>query len=298
MTLSNIRIFVEAAKCENFTEAAKNLYISQPALSKQIALLEAEIGVPLFHRVNRGVRLTNAGRYLYDQFHDLPATADRAIEYTRAIGRGAIGDLSIGILEGQEINDPILSRLHKFGLDLPTLDIRLERNGFSNLRNGLLNNHYDLIITLLFEAEQIPGAQYVELLQQYGIIAISRHNPKASIKDLTLSMLADENFIAISPNESPTGYSLLFEQCKAAGFTPHVVRTLNSLESLLLCVEAGIGIATLDQNTRLEHNAEVRSVPIPNSAPSSVCAVWLETNRNPTIRKLVEELQKQKSDPD
>jgi DNA-binding transcriptional LysR family regulator len=94
------------------------------------------------------------------------------------------------------------------------------------------------------------------------------------------------------------GYSLLFEQCRNAGFTPNVVRTLNSLESLLLCVEAGIGITTLDPNTRLEHNTEVRSIPIPDSAPSSVCAVWLETNRNPAIRKLVAELQKQKSDPE
>ncbi len=291
MTLTNIRFFVEAAKCENFTQAARQLYVSQPALSKQIAQLEQEVGVLLFERVNRSVRLTNAGRYLYEQFRDLPATTDHALEYTRAIGRGVIGDLSIGILEGQEINDPILMRLHEFGLKAPTLDIRLERNGFSNLRNGLLNNHYDLIITLLFEAKSIPGVQYIELLQQYGVIAISRHNPKAMINELSLSMLAEENFIAISPDESPNGYAMLLEQCKNAGFTPHIVRLLNSLESLLLCVEAGMGITTLDQNTRLEHNTEVRSIPIPNSAPSSVCAVWLETNRNQTVRQLVTELQ-------
>ncbi len=291
MTLACIRYFVEAARCENLTEAARRLYISQPALTKQIALMEQELGVQLFHRMKKRVHLTSAGQYLFEQFQDLPATTDRIIEYTRAIGRGAVGDLSIGILEGQEINHPILDRLHTFGQNMPSLDIRLERNSFSNLRNGLLNNHYDLIITLLFEIGSIPGSHYVEVLKQNGVIAINRNNPKANIKNLSLSMLSDENFIAISPEESPNGYDLLISQCNAVGFMPKIVRTLNSLESLLLCVEAGMGITMLDQNTRLEHNTEVRSIPIPNSAPSGVCAVWLETNRNPTIRQLVAELQ-------
>ncbi|MDD2534506.1 MAG: LysR substrate-binding domain-containing protein [Eubacteriales bacterium] len=137
----------------------------------------------------------------------------------------------------------------------------------------------------------MPGAQYVEVLRQNGVIAINRNNPIANIQNLSMSMLADESFIAISPEESPNGYALLIEQCNAAGFMPRIVRTLNSLESLLLCVEAGLGVTMLDQNTRLEHNTEVRSIPIPNSAPSAVCAVWLETNRNPNIRQLVTALQ-------
>ena len=66
MTLSNIRYFVEVARCESITEAADNLYISQPGLSKQIALVENEIGVTLFYRTHRTVKLTPAGRYLYN----------------------------------------------------------------------------------------------------------------------------------------------------------------------------------------------------------------------------------------
>ncbi len=61
MNLTQVEYFLEAAKCLNFTAAARTLYVSQPALSKQIALLEKELGVPLFHRENRRVELTEAG---------------------------------------------------------------------------------------------------------------------------------------------------------------------------------------------------------------------------------------------
>ncbi len=67
MTLSNIRYFVEVASCESITEAAEKLYISQPGLSKQIALIEKEIGVALFYRTHRTVRLTPAGRLIMVQ---------------------------------------------------------------------------------------------------------------------------------------------------------------------------------------------------------------------------------------
>ena len=82
MTITRLQCFVEAAKCKNFTQAARNLYIAQPNLSRQISLLEAELGVKLFIRANRSVRLTPAGRYLYSCIRDLPAAIEAALEQT------------------------------------------------------------------------------------------------------------------------------------------------------------------------------------------------------------------------
>lgn len=290
MTLTNIHYFVEAARCENFTEAAKSLFVSQPSLSKQIALLEKEVGTPLFFRTNRRVRLTPAGRYLYEQLKDVYRLTEHAFERTRAIGQNIAGDISVGVLEAQEINRVIVQRLHAFSGKYSELDIRLERAGFSNLRRGLQNGYYDLIITLSFEMENIAFAQQEIILHSRGAFAINRSNPKAAIENLTLDMLANEDFVAISPEESPNGYSLMVKQCNVHGFTPRIVRKLTSLESLLLCVEAGIGIAILDRNTRLEKDSAVRIVSIPESDFSHVSAIWLETNSNPIVRRLAKAL--------
>lgn len=294
MNLTRIQYFVEVAKSENFSEAARKLYTSQPNLSRQIAVMEQELGFALFHRVGRSIYLTQAGQYLYEQFRGIPELAANAIAHAGALARGDVGALRVGVLEGQEINTLLVEQLHRINEARPDLAMEVERNSFSNLRNGLLQCRYDLIITLSFELEDLLVHEPMEheiLRHQRGAIAINRKNPLADKADLSLADLRDESFVAISYRESPTGYRQLFAQCAAAGYEPKVTRLANTLESLLLCVEAGIGVTLLDWNTRLEHSDDVRIIPMPNSAESHVVAVWQADNRNPAIRRLVDELR-------
>ena len=298
MNLMRIQYFVEVAKSENFSEAARNLYTSQPNLSRQIAVMEQELGFALFHRVGRSIYLTQAGQYLYEQFKDIPEQTAKAIAHAGALARGDVGSLRVGILEGQEINTFFAQQFRRITDERPDLSLEVERNSFSNLRSGLLQCRYDLIITLSFELDSLSAEEPMEheiVLPQSGAIAISRKNPLAEKSDLTLADLKDEPFVAISYSESPAGYQQLLEQCAVAGFAPKISRHANTLESLLLCVEAGMGISLLDCNTRLEHNENVRIIPIPGSAESHVVAVWQTANNNPAVRRLAEELKAQSS---
>lgn len=294
MNLMRIQYFVEVARSENFSEAARKLYTSQPNLSRQIALMEQELGFELFHRVGRSIYLTQAGQYLYEQFQDIPERTALAIAHAGALARGDVGSLRVGILEGQEINGFFSEQLRRISSDRPDLTLEMERNSFSNLRSGLLQCRYDLILTLSFELEDLEAMESIAhevLLQQSGAIAISRKNPLACKENLSLADLKHEPFVAISYQESPAGYRKLLQQCAKAGFEPQVARQANTLESLLLCVEAGMGVALLDCNTRLERNETVRMVPIPGSDESNVVAVWQADNQNPAIRRLVDELK-------
>lgn len=294
MNLMRIQYFVEVAKSENFSEAARKLYTSQPNLSRQIAVMEQELGFALFHRVGRSIYLTQAGQYLYEQFKDIPDLAANAIAHASALARGDVGDLRVGVLEGQEINKIFTERLRRISEERPDLSLQVERNSFSNLRNGLLQCRYDLIITLSFELEDLAAAEPVEheiLLPQSGSIAVSRKHPLADKEDLVLADLKNESFIAISQEESPAGYRQLIDQCAKAGFDPNITRQANTLESLLLCVEANMGITLLDCNTRLQHDNNVRIIPLPESDESHLVAVWQSSNRNPAIRRLAEELK-------
>lgn len=290
MNLTNIRYFVEAARCENFTKAAGNLYIAQPNLSKHIAVLENEIGTKLFSRENRAVRLTPAGLSLYERLKDVPELVESAVEQARAIGRADSGKLSLGILEGQNANEIMLKRLERFAEAYPNVDLRMERDGFRQLRRGLENGYYDMIITLSFETMDMTDVRSVTIFRQLGTIAINKKNPKAWARNLSLEQLKDEDFVAISPEESPRGYEVFIAQCAAFGFTPRVTYMSRSTESTLLCVEAGMGIALLDQNTRLEASRDVRIVAIPGSEPTDVVAVWSKKHRNDIIGKLAKYL--------
>ncbi|MDO4572632.1 MAG: LysR family transcriptional regulator [Clostridia bacterium] len=287
MTLMNLRYFLEAARCGSFTEAARNLYVSQPGLSKQIALVEKEVGVPLFVRANRSVRLTPAGEYLYEQMRDILSATDHVFERARAIGLGLTGSLSIGYLDAHDQPDTLGALSARF----PDLDLYIEKNSFSNLRSGLLSGRYDLIVTLSFETETLPDIGYQTLRAMRGALAINRANPKSQIEALSLDLLRDEPFVSISEQESPGGLHLLIKQCEKHGFTPRIVRQFSSQESLMLAVEAGLGVTILENNARLFKSDAVRIATLPDSDFSHLCAIWLAQNGNAAIHTVVEALR-------
>lgn len=292
MNLMRIKYFVEVAKWGSFSKAAQTLYVSQPNLSRQIALMEQEVGFALFHRSGKSIQLTRAGEYLYGQFRDLPELTERAIAHAEAISRRDAGSLSIGVLEGQDVNAFLSGRINSLREQDPNLVIELERNSFRNLRQGLDRGTYDVLFTLEFELEGQADWESLTLFQQPGAIVISRAHPLAERDNLTIEDFRNEPFVAISREDSPGGYNLLLKQCGECGFIPNIVRETATLESLFLCVEMGIGVALLDRNTRLERNTALRIIDIPESRASGLVAVWRKDNRNPMLPALIEALSK------
>lgn len=88
MELRYLRYFVAVARTRHFTQAAKELGISQPPLSQQIQRLEREVGTPLFRRLTRGVELTEAGESFYEDARQILAMSDAALEKARALPAG------------------------------------------------------------------------------------------------------------------------------------------------------------------------------------------------------------------
>ena len=286
MNTMKIRYFVEVARCGSFSEAARRLYTAQPNLSKQIAQMEQELGFALFARSRRSVKLTEAGQFLFDRLQNLPDQLDEIFEQARSLARKGEAALSIGVLEGQDVNRVLSDRLKRVAAIYPQLQINLERNSYQNLRSGLRSGHYDLIITLSFDVEDEADFQTFSLYQKSPAIAMHKSHPLAGKQSLTLSDLRNEKFVVISSQESPGGYQRLMDSCSAEGFVPNIVREPRSLESLLLCVEMGIGIALLDQNTRLAMRPDIITIP-QNAPPMAVVAVIIRGEQRPVILNAV-----------
>ena len=292
MNLMRIKYFVEVAKWGSFSKAAQMLYVSQPNLSRQIALMEQEVGFQLFQRSGKTIQLTRAGEYLYGQFRDLPEMTERAISHAEAISRRDMGSLSIGVLEGQDVNAFLSERINSLRESDPNLVIEMERNSFRNLRQGLERGTYDVLFTLEFELNGRDDWDSCMLFSQPGAIAISRAHPLAGQERLTIEDFRYEPFVAISREDSPGGFNLLLDQCGKCGFVPNIVRETSTLESLFLCVEMGVGVAILDRNTRLERNDAVRLITIPGSQAAGLVAVWRKDNTNPMVPALISALTK------
>lgn len=291
MNLTRIRYFVETARLENVSRAAQALYVTQPNLSRQLGLMEQELGFELFRRAGKGIRLTPAGAYLYEQLKDIPDRVDEAVAQAEVISRQEAGSLSIGVLEGQDVSQYLSRHLDELRRRWPAVTVELERNSFRYLRQGLERGRYDMIFTLAFETVGRSDWETLPVFREPGAIFISCTNPLAARDSLTMENLRDEPFVAIAREESPGGYDLLIRQCAACGFTPNIVRESATLESLLLCVEMGMGAAMLDRNTRLENSSSIRIYTIPDSEAAGLTAAWTKDCRNPMVRRLADSLR-------
>ena len=283
MDLVKLRYFIAAAETGSFTAAAQREFTSQPNVSKQISALEQELGAKLFVREKRAARLTKAGSYFYEQVRALPEELDRVTKTTQALSRGDMGGLTIGLLVGQRLNAEIMERFNRFASAYPHIHYELERASFSGLKSGLAGGQYDIILTLSFEVKEHPEWMVEPIQSQSMAMFVSRMSPFNEIRDL-----AEAPFIAISPKESFSGFEQLLHFCRSRGFEPNIVRLADSPDSIHFYVEAGVGVAVLDRNNRLEHDQNIRVIPMDDAEASYVVAMWRRENTNPNIQKMVD----------
>ena len=123
MTTQQIHFFLEAARCLNFTEAARNLYVTQPTLSKQIALMESELGIQLFYRRGRTVSLTSAGLLLRTELGKLEASLSVAIDHAQRIEKGADGHLSCCLLDVLDPTRFAFPAIRRFQTQYPAVEL-------------------------------------------------------------------------------------------------------------------------------------------------------------------------------
>ncbi|GAB2900793.1 LysR substrate-binding domain-containing protein [Paraburkholderia jirisanensis] len=143
--IRELRYFVQIARAGSFSRAAAELYIAQPALSRQITKLEQELGVDLFVRHGRGVKLTNAGAVLLERAELITHYVRQAGDQVRAAGGGLSGHITIGMPPA--IGVPLLPRVvESFAANWPSVSIHV-REGLSNsLQEWLIDRRVDVAI--------------------------------------------------------------------------------------------------------------------------------------------------------
>ena len=155
MNLNQIKYFLVAAQCLSFTKAANQLYITQPALSRQIQMMEEELGVILFLRTSRKMQLTPAGVILKERFKNIYDDYNLAVAKARSAYQGLSGELNVGILEGTYVGDLFPNVLQYFSDHYPNVDVRINSYSFGNLIDGINSGELDVIITLKFDIENL-----------------------------------------------------------------------------------------------------------------------------------------------
>lgn len=285
VTLLQIEYFLATAKHLNFTEAAKSLYVSQPSLSRQIAILENEIGTKLFFRTNRNVRLTSAGIVLFNEINGVIDYIENAIENAKEPNLGENCTLTIGCLESMNTSTFLPNIIRKFKEKHKNINLILESHSFRELREKMINGKLDIIFTLSFEIDDSLGILWDTVYRGNSYIVMDSSNPLASYSNLSIQDLKNEKFVIISRDESPKGFDAIINICRKNGFEPKIVKQLPNVESVLLCVEAGLGVALFDSQVRY-NNKNIKVFKVENDYIDVIMA-WKKENMNSSIPHFV-----------
>ena len=149
MNQRQIESFLAVAETGNFTRAAERLYISQPAVSKQVLSLEEELGFLLLIReYHKDVQLTEAGKLYYDFFHKVMGEYKAVYEQAQQYRKKVRGTVRLGILTGWKIQDKLQNILEQMKQNYPEIEVRMSFADLEPLRKAAESGKLDLIFTI------------------------------------------------------------------------------------------------------------------------------------------------------
>ncbi len=236
MTLNQLRYFRVLAKTEHYTKAADALAISQPSLSRAIALLEEELGVLLFTRRGRNVVLTDAGRTFLRYVEAGLDTLDAGTAVMRDLRTGA-ERVSIGSIT-PVVNTYLPKMLADFRTDAGSkacFDIRVDQT--ERLLAGLKAGMYDMVFCSYQPGEN--SLHFTPVVELPFVVAMRRDDPLAGSAFLTPDQLAGRPMVF---TDSPAYSDLLHRLLGEYGIRPEIRGFSNEDSVLLSMVQAGLGV--------------------------------------------------------
>ena len=283
MELRHLRYFVAAAETLNFTQAAKNMHVSQPPLSRQIQDLEREIGAALFERGRNRLKLTAAGEYFLPEAKRILSQAHHAARLAKAAADGKAGRLTIAFLSplgGLFLPGVIRS----FRQRLPLAEVDLLEMVPRMQLEALLDNQIDL--AFVPKAEVALGSELaLEPIMAVELrLAIAPDHPFAKLRRVPIARLKGERFIVFKKSAAPAIHELLLGICRSAGFEPDVVRQSDRAQSIIDLVAAGIGVSIVPELFGRYQSDLVLRPLIPKLPRIPLCMVWRKNDHSALLR--------------
>lgn len=258
MDLRQLRYFSALAETLNFHRAAERLHISQPPLTVAIRKLEEDLGVALFVREPRGVRLTAAGMAALPSARTALAAADAFRDAVRHGAAGRSGRLAIGFI-GSAIGELLPRLISPFRAAFPDVELALMEMNSVEIVAAIAARSLDLGLVRL---PLMDGSAVEIMLVERDVltVALPAHDPLAGRRALPLTALAAHRFIIYSPVSVLNATIRL--ACQRAGFSPHIAQEAVQVQTILSLVEAGLGAALIPSRSARFASSGVTIVPL------------------------------------
>jgi DNA-binding transcriptional LysR family regulator len=284
-----LHYFVTVADLGSLGRAAEVLHVAQPALSRQIRLLEEQVGVPLMDRNARGMTLTPAGRAYYQSARQLLDQGQAASALATLVARGHVGRLRLGISEIYAWHPDVLRTLQLFRHESPGVTFMIEAMLSGAVTGRVLDGHLDLALATTGPlSADSPLDSALWFVDDYRLAvnessALAKHPPKC------LAELNGEDFVLFRRDQSPHLHDLMIHHFHQLGFSPHVVQEGTTHYTVLGLIAAGLGCSVLPASAGQRLPPGVRLVSVPDlNLRVPVSMVWRRDSQTPVIQRFVD----------
>jgi DNA-binding transcriptional LysR family regulator len=292
--ISQLRCFVAVGEELHFGRAAERLNMTQPPLSRQVRLLEHQVGTPLLERTNRVVRFTAAGKAFFPEAARILRLADEAASTARRVAKGEKGSIAIGFTAafGYGLLPEMVRRLRQ---RVPSVSLTLKEMVTSEQLEALDGGQLD--VGLMRPHPPHGGLETVLLGREALMLAIPERQAKSWPKDPTLACLDGKPLITYSPYEAGYFHQLVQSALDREGVKPDIVDYVPQIHTMLALVDSGIGVALTPETASRLHFQGVllRRMTMKPLRPVEMVYSYRKDNDNPILatfrREVLEKLK-------
>ena len=261
-TLQQLRILKAIAVEKNFTKAAKELYLSQPSLSKQIKILEKNLDILLINRENNKISLTESGQVFLEYAERILALCEESCRTLIDIKNGERGNLTVGA--SQTIGTYLMPRiLALFAQTYPQINLKVEVNSTRIITKDVRNREIDIAIV----GGEIPtefkaNLKIENFVEDTFRLIIPKSHPFAKKKSIPKEALYHLNFITLNSNSTIREFiDNILTQNKIDINRLKIIMQLNSIEGIKTAVSLGLGAAFVSSSA-IEKEIKLKTIEI------------------------------------
>lgn len=290
MELRHLRYFQAVAREEHFGRAARAIHIAQPALTRQIRDLETELGVLLFERLPRGVRLSDAGRIFLEETDSILHQVQRSVGKVKGFASGHFGTLRIGFSETASRHPAIPAKILKFRLGEPNIELSLVPIGSQAQVDALRSGSLDIGIVYDIQRNDDGGEAFAH--QKIGdsdiVLALYKGHPLARRDDVRMKDLAGEQFLFPIRRSAPLYYDRLMRTCLAHGFSPNIIQEAATHSILLSLVAVGMGIGFTENSPHAQSKSVLLRRVRDMDLKFAIHLLWRKSDVSPALKRFVD----------
>ncbi|POB10653.1 LysR family transcriptional regulator [Sulfobacillus sp. hq2] len=286
LELRQLTYFVAVAEELHFERAARRLSMTQPPLSQSIKQLEEELGVELFERSHRRIRLTRAGEAFLEESRRVLQAANHAVERARRVDRGEWGRLTVGFV-GSATYDLLPRVIRIFRQEYP--DVTVETLELSTPMQIEALRHKRIDLGVLRPPVDDPAVETETVYSTASVLAMPKAQDMKISGPLHWKDLRAMPFVLLSPKTWEWYYYQILAYAREAGFEPNILQEAMEFQTVIGLVAAGMGVAVVPKSAQNLHTEDVVYKTLIGGHPQADMAVgWRRGDQSSALTAFVE----------